>query len=549
MSGEKQAAVSSQDLKDMVKLEPLALPSAPFLPPGIAPLKLKESDLEGRSALRTSSYTIYVDLPGNPDDMLLVHAYTGAYDLVSKRVATYLRSMEARFAPKPLYGDWAPEASIEGEVPRPSDESIEKLKKRGYLTKLTVEEEESLFVKLTAEHHFASLRSVPGYILMPTYQCNLRCPYCFQDHMRTDPKYSHLLKVMDRSMADRILKGMRVIEAAHGIQEGSQVTRRLTFFGGEPLLAKSRPIVQYFIEQMRARGKVGIGAVTNATDLDSYADLLNKDNISWLQVTIDGPPQEHDRRRIYADGSGSFERIAQNLDMALEQGVFVSVRMNIDRNNINQLPEVAEEFKARGWIGRDNFKPYVAPITSSETGKVDPKSVFNSWQLGRALEELRQQNPDMAKIAITDDSLQSKARTIFDKQSSGSGFSTSFCGAHTSMYVLDAFGDIYACWERTGDTRFRVGHIDTAGDVFMNRVLMQTWRARNVVSNPVCRKCRYATSCGGGCAVLAEGASGSLYKNFCDGYAQRFRASVGKAYLDHLRGEKQGATFERLCEA
>jgi len=482
--------------------------------------------------------------------MLLVHAYTGAYDLISKRVATYLRSMEARFAPKPLYGDWAPETAIEGEVPRPSDESIEKLKKRGYLTTLTVEEEEALFVKLTSEHHFASLRSVPGYIIMPTYQCNLRCPYCFQDHMRTDPKYSHLLKVMDKSMADRILKGMRTIEAAHGIREDSTTTRRLTFFGGEPLLASSRPIVQYFIEQMKARGKVGIGAITNATDLDSYKDLLNKENISWLQVTIDGPPQEHDRRRIYADGSGSFARIADNLTMALEQGVYVSVRMNIDRINIARLPEVAEEFKARGWIGRDNFKPYVAPITASaENDKVDPKSVFNSWQLGRALEELRQQNPDMAKIAITDDSLQSKARQIFDKKAMGTGFSTSFCGAHTSMYVLDSFGDIYACWERTGDTRLRVGHINQAGEVYMNRVLMQTWRARNVVSNPVCRKCRYATSCGGGCAVLAEGASGSLYKNYCDGYAQRFRASVGKAYLDHLKGEVQSATFERLCEA
>jgi hypothetical protein len=34
--------------------------------------------------LRTSSYTSYLDLPGNQDEMLLVHTYTGA-----------LRSLEA----------------------------------------------------------------------------------------------------------------------------------------------------------------------------------------------------------------------------------------------------------------------------------------------------------------------------------------------------------------------------------------------------------------------------------------------------------------------
>jgi uncharacterized protein len=43
--------------------------------------------------LRTSSYTIYVDLPGNQNEMLLVHTYTGAFDRVSSRVATYVGSL------------------------------------------------------------------------------------------------------------------------------------------------------------------------------------------------------------------------------------------------------------------------------------------------------------------------------------------------------------------------------------------------------------------------------------------------------------------------
>lgn len=61
--------------------------------------------------LRTSSYTIYVDLPEDKEQMLLVHGYTGAYDKVSQRVATYLRSLEVKHPPKPLYGVWSPEPS------------------------------------------------------------------------------------------------------------------------------------------------------------------------------------------------------------------------------------------------------------------------------------------------------------------------------------------------------------------------------------------------------------------------------------------------------
>ena len=239
--------------EDMLDLEPLRLPTTAFTPMGVPALQLTPADLKGRSTLRTSSYTIYVDLPDNADDMLLVHAYTGAYDLVSKRVATYLRSLEVGHAPNPLYGTWAPEPPIQGEVTKPSSAAIETLKKRGYLVTLTPEEEESLFTRIASQHHLATLRSTPNYILMPTYQCNLRCPYCFQDYMRTDPRYTHLLKVIDRPMADRLLQGMRNIEQAHGLKPEMDLTRNITFFGGEPLLARSRPVIQYLIEQLAGR--------------------------------------------------------------------------------------------------------------------------------------------------------------------------------------------------------------------------------------------------------------------------------------------------------
>ena len=39
--------------------------------------------------LRTSSYTIFVKLPAQGEDVLLVHGYTGAYDRVSGSVAAF----------------------------------------------------------------------------------------------------------------------------------------------------------------------------------------------------------------------------------------------------------------------------------------------------------------------------------------------------------------------------------------------------------------------------------------------------------------------------
>jgi uncharacterized protein len=521
---------------ELIELEPLTLPETPMTPADVTPLTLSSGELATRATLRTSSYTIYVDLPGNPDEMLLVHGYTGAYDRVSRRIATYLRSREAHHAPKPLYGDWTPEPAPGGEVSAPSQEDIAILKRRGYLVALTPEEEEALFVKISSRLHQKTLRGAPGYILMPTYQCNLRCHYCFQDHMRTDPSYAHLLRVMDRPMVDRILQGMQSIDAAHGIAAHADMTRDLLFFGGEPLLAESRSIIEYIMTRSREQRPTRFRAITNATELDAYEDLLGPDHIAWLQVTLDGTPAEHDQRRIYADGSGSFEKIAANVTMALARGVEVSIRLNIDRGNIDRLPALVDEFHGRGWATQAGFHAYVAPITGGNPG-MDSRRLYNNWQLSRAMHELAQRHPQVAMLQHGDNNLRQQAQRIFASDGSMPQFRTSFCGAHTTMYVIDAFADIYACWERTGDPELRVGHIDQSGRAWMNRQTWGYWRGRNIVSNPVCRKCRYATACGGGCAALAEEASGNGYTNHCDGFAKRFRASVAEAYLGHLRGD------------
>jgi hypothetical protein len=91
-------------------------------------------------SLRTSSYVIYVDLPHNDHEMLLVHSYTGAFDKVSKQIATFVRAKEDWKVPKPLYGDWTPDPVLKS-VPEIPDTYVQLLRRRGYLTYLIREEE------------------------------------------------------------------------------------------------------------------------------------------------------------------------------------------------------------------------------------------------------------------------------------------------------------------------------------------------------------------------------------------------------------------------
>lgn len=492
--------------------------------------------------LRTSSYTIYVDLPESRDEVLLIHGFTGAYDKVSRPVYRYLRSLSGRRSQEE--GCAEPENGWQ-----PRAETVETLARRGYLTAKSQEEEETLFAKLAEGLHERNRRYQPGYVILPTYSCNLRCPYCFQHHMRTETAYRHLLRTMAPEVIDRIFAALPAIEARHGLDPEGKRPRTFLFFGGEPLLAESRPTVEHVIRRGRELEGANFSAISNATELDAYRDLLGPGKIASLQVTLDGPAAEHDLRRVYADGAGSFARIADNITMALDLGVRISLRMNVDRTNVDWLPQLVDEIAALGWTSHPKFSFYLAPVHAAGAIAGESGTTYNTWELRRQLRALQQEHAPAGFVGHSDDTLHRRLRKLFEqRENPAPGFKTGFCGAQSVMYIFDAFGDIYACWEHTGDPRVRVGYVSEQGEPVMADEQERIWRSRSVLSNAACRRCRFAFYCGGGCASLARSNSGDFHSSHCDGFAQRFRATAAQAYLDFVSGKKPEEAPDPACD-
>lgn len=358
--------------------------------------------------MRTSSYTIYADLPDR-SEVLLIHGYSGAHDVVSRDVANYLRANETVKPPKPMYGDWTPERVAPHEAP--SGELMDRLRKRGYLTDKTPEEEAQLLDRIAAAIH--ARNEMPSYVVMTTYDCNLRCHYCFQDHMRTDPAYAHLLKTMTPALSDQILAALPTIEARHEVP-ADDVQRSFLFFGGEPLLAAARPNIEYFMKRAQDLAPSRFRAISNATELDAYAGLLGRGGIEWFQITLDGPPDEHDRRRIRPDGTGSWDEIARNITFILEQGATVSVRMNVDRTNVGQLDRLAEEMERHGWLAHPRFSANVAAVHAAND-KTQKAMTFDSYQLGAELRRLAVEHPLLARFAVPVDGPQEPNRECAER--------------------------------------------------------------------------------------------------------------------------------------
>jgi uncharacterized protein len=366
--------------------------------------------------------------------------------------------------------------------------------------------------------------------------------------MRKDPAFGHLLRVMQPEMVDRIFAALPALERRHGMPDGPRGRRSILFFGGEPLLAASRPVVEHIMRRARAEGEFSFSAISNGTELEAYEDLLGPEGISFLQITLDGPPREHDQRRIYADGSGSFAHIARNITLALDRGVRVAVRINVDHINAAEVPALAREAAERRWNTYANFNLYATPVHESNDN-TDGSAAMDSWVLTRMLRDLQQKHPVAGLVGRMDDNLLSRLRQIFAHQQDPTpGFKVSFCSAHSTMYLFDSFGDVYSCWEHTGDRDKRTGHVTTAGEIVLDEAQEEKWHSRTVATNPVCRRCRYAFYCGGGCASMAEHHNGEFFSSFCDGFARRFGAAAAQAYTDFRAGRLTAAAHSEGCD-
>jgi uncharacterized protein len=62
-----------------------------------------------------------------------------------------------------------------------------------------------------------------------------------------------------------------------------------------------------------------------------------------IEVTIDGPPEVHDRRRLKRNGSGSFHQITSVLRDHLPPGLDLTIRVNIDSENEDSVADLIHE--------------------------------------------------------------------------------------------------------------------------------------------------------------------------------------------------------------
>ncbi|MBR1761201.1 MAG: radical SAM protein [Schwartzia sp.] len=451
--------------------------------------------------MRKSTYEIILPLIHGSEEIkdrtLLVNGLYGAIDVVKKEEAD-------KFAA----GDFAGLSTA----------LRERLLLRGHLTRKS-EEEELADLKLIGRlYRLLPARAGIGIVIMPTYDCNFRCPYCFERHRLANGQ-----DWLSRTMSHEMIEA--VFSAIENYRARGYAVNTCGFYGGEPFLARNLPVVREIAERCKALG-LKINAVTNGYDLESYLDFMEEYGCKSLQITVDGVGEANDCRRIHKDGVPTYDRILKNAELALQRGVRISLRVNVGRENISGIGALVEDLRARGFIEKEKqraaarvmgekpkrgkFSYYFKATFDNKHSETDVKEqdiidelMKNGFTALEAIELQSQYSPAAHEL-----------KSLFTKKTFPQ-FSPVYCGSESGMLVIDPFGRLYPCWDTVAMEETAVGATNVETGRFFMNFSKAKWRTRTTDLMAACQTCPYAFICRGGCASRAFAEHGSYFRESC----------------------------------
>ena len=414
--------------------------------------------------LRVSSFIIPVKVDENR--YMLLHGYSGAIELVDENIYKILSG------------------KVDFNCHLIDNETLEHLVKRGFITSYSYSEELERQNKFATLLHRRDTLLSSSYTIVVTYKCNFRCPYCFE---KQSVHSLNQEQTMSREMVDKVFINIDRLQS-----KKARKTNFVTLFGGEPLLRENKDIVSYIVRKGMEYG-LKFKAITNGYDLDYFSDLLSLDKICALQITIDGMACVHNKKRLHYLGLPTFDTIIKNVGIALDKGIYVTIRVNTDKNNFNQLAELKSLFDSLGCIRNTKFRLDSARLMNFDDDLDEKqKGTFMTQQ-----EFINAHDNKNQEFECHDYETYSNIyHSILNNEPLA--YRSTFCGSQVGGCVFDPLYKIYPCWDLVGNQEYQIG--DYSGSTIVwDEKRRRMWSSTNVTSYVSCKGCKCALFCGGGC--------------------------------------------------
>lgn len=334
------------------------------------------------------------------------------------------------------------------------------------------------------------------FFLDITEECTLRCKYCFYTN-EDEEKRRHTQNHMDEYTAYKAIDyyyaryACAVNKLPRNIFKNEQrmLPPNLSWWGGEPLLQFDliKKTKSYFESlDWESLGisllDVQYSIVSNFTIIsDEIIDFI-VDNAIYLTVSMDGDMPEHDKNRVFQDGSGSFDTVFRNLCYLIEKypdyaNKYVTLQSvltdNIDGNKVvdfmNTTFNIDDRVKRKvaNWsYGRQRITGEFIPGILLD---VDSNCILNNFtntmlclrdkceaDLEVYISSNRELHYELLSLFVLEESINFDFPEIRDINSTFS------CPIGSDTMFISRNGDIHCCCKT--DQSFPLGNVNTGLD-------------------------------------------------------------------------------------
>lgn len=321
-------------------------------------------------------------------------------------------------------------------------------------------------------------------IMKATRSCNLRCAYC--NDWRAGAGQTMSFEVLARAIAAALRHPRH--DRVH-----------FDWHGGEPTLLGRRFYERALLLQSRFRrpGQAVANTVqTNATLLDrEWAEFL-RDNEFLVGVSVDGPPEVHDRYRRDAAGRPTFARTVHGIELLRAAGVPFSVIMVIDRASLRLGPGAIFDFCLEAGI-RQYALNFVMPPAQPDAPPGTPAEHYVTPAemcafLGGLYDRWRAHgDPDVAIREL--DALRRSISGAYPGPCTFSG------GCFGAVFRVEPNGDLHHCDYFGDDPAYRWGNVLTDGLAVSGGPALRRARAANREALRELAGCPEYATCRGWC--------------------------------------------------
>lgn len=297
--------------------------------------------------------------------------------------------------------------------------------------------------------------------------CNLGCPYCYQGLDK--PRYH---------MTNRTIDG--VVNLIKQCQDGwSERSLNVIFYGGEPLLNKRGLMyaMQQFNSEFRDMPKT-FNMITNGTLCDGESDFKAWATLglTGIQITLDGPKEVHDTRRVTIDeNQGTWDKVIETIKNASRYLKSVSIRINYDLENFSSIYSLIDQLKDMGLNRLSNLSLSFHPIFASKRIDYKKSRLLNGEQ-------------HIETLCLLNAYGRSAGFSVTLEISEGPCTIRSFSGL-----VVYSNGDVYSCPGFAGMHEYKWGNVHSGID----------WKKQHRIVHegiyPECKTCPVLPICAGGC--------------------------------------------------